>query len=246
MPASAVGTGSAWPRSVAIIMDGNGRWALRRGIKRINGHARGASRVREIVKATMDAGIGYLTIFAFSTENSKRSEEEVAALMGLLRDYIRAEARQLADAGVRVRFIGDRERLDARLVELVVWLEEQTARNELLNLTVALNYGSRDELTRAVRRIAGDVARGRLAPDDISEETVAANLDTACIPDPDLVIRTSGELRVSNFLLWQSAYAEYAFVKTEWPDFTPELYRKVLESYGSRERRFGMLTGSSG
>ncbi len=227
-------------------MDGNGRWALRRGIERIKGHARGAARVREIVNATMDAGIGYLTIFAFSTENSKRSEEEVAALMGLLRDYIRAEARQLADAGVRVRFIGDRERLDARLVELVVWLEAQTAKNELLNLTVALNYGSRDELTRAVRRIAGDVACGRLLPEDISEDTVTANLDTAGIPDPDLVIRTSGELRVSNFLLWQSAYAEYAFVKTEWPDFTAELYRKVLESYSSRERRFGMLSGVSG
>ena len=147
---------------------------------------------------------------------------------------------------MRVRFIGDRERLDARLVELVVWLEELTAKNELLNLTVALNYGSRDELTRAVRAIARDVAGGRLSPDDVSEKTVAANLDTVGIPDPDLVIRTSGELRLSNFLLWQSAYAEYAFVKTEWPDFTADLYRRVLESYSSRERRFGMLTGVSG
>ncbi|MCY3874645.1 MAG: polyprenyl diphosphate synthase [Rhodobacteraceae bacterium] len=240
---TAPGDDNEVPRSVAIIMDGNGRWAVRRGMERIRGHVRGAARVREILTASLDAGIEYLTLFAFSTENSKRSEEEVAALMGLFDKYIRSEARQLVDAGIRVRFIGDLFRLDRRLQELARWLERETEHNSRLNLTVALYYGARDEITRAVRRIAVAVQEGELDPDSVSEKTISSFLDTAEVPDPDLVIRTSGEMRLSNFLLWQSAYAEFAFVKTEWPDFSADMFHSVLDQYGRRERRFGRIAG---
>lgn len=234
------------PRSVAIIMDGNGRWALRRGMERIRGHVRGASRVREILAAALESGVEYLTLFAFSTENSKRSEEEVAALMGLLRKYIRSETPRLVEAGIRIRFIGNRSRLDPRLQTLTRWIESQTAHNRKLNVTVALYYGARDELTRAARKIAKAARAGDLEPDAITEDVLADNLDTACLPDPDLVIRTSGEVRISNFLLWQSAYAEFVFVKTEWPDFTAEQFRRILDVYAARDRRFGRVSGASG
>ncbi len=230
------------PRHVAIIMDGNGRWATMRGRPRLFGHHAGAKRVREIVEGCPDLGVKYLTIFAFSTENWKRTQKEVAGLMSLFRRYIARETRQLRDEGVRVRFIGDRVRLDAKLVSLMDMLELMTAQNDRVHLTVALNYGGRDEVARATKRLAQDVALGRLDPEDVDEETLPKYLDTCVLPDPDLVIRTSGEARISNFLLWQSAYAEYEFVETLWPDFTCAEFERLLRSYGTRERRFGAVT----
>ncbi|MCW1954905.1 polyprenyl diphosphate synthase [uncultured Lentibacter sp.] len=229
----------AGPRHVAIIMDGNGRWAQSRGRPRLFGHHAGAKRVRQIVEACPDLGVKYLTIFAFSTENWKRTQVEVAGLMGLFRRYISKEARALKDEGVRVRFIGDRVRLDDKLVSLMDELELLTCENEKVHLTIALNYGGRDEVSRATKRLAQDVAAGRLDPADVDEETLPRYLDTCVLPDPDLVIRTSGEARISNFLLWQSAYAEYEFIDTLWPDFSPEIFAGLVGNYGKRDRRFG-------
>lgn len=220
-------------------MDGNGRWATRRGLPRLVGHRRGAERVREIVDLCPDIGVKYLTLYAFSTENWKRAETEVAGLMSLFRRYILKEAKKLDANGVRVRFIGDRMRLDNKLIDLMASLEEKTAGNDHLNLTIALNYGGRDELTRAVRLLAEDAAEGRIAPADITEDSIGYFLDTRYLPDPDLIIRTSGERRVSNFLLWQAAYAEYEFVPTLWPDFTAEEFAAVVAGYSGRDRRFG-------
>ncbi|MFU8863728.1 MAG: polyprenyl diphosphate synthase [Rhodobacterales bacterium] len=233
---------SRGPRHVAIIMDGNGRWATMRGRPRLFGHHAGAKRVREIVESCPDLGVKYLTIFAFSTENWKRTQVEVAGLMSLFRRYITRETRQLCDEGVRVRFIGDRVRLDAKLVSLMDMLELMTAKNDKVHLTIAINYGSRDEVARATKRLAEDVAQGRLDPKDVDEETLPKYLDTCVLPDPDLVIRTSGEARISNFLLWQSAYAEYEFVDTLWPDFTRAEFACLLDSYSTRDRRFGAAT----
>ncbi|MFY9318061.1 polyprenyl diphosphate synthase [Lentibacter algarum] len=230
---------STGPRHIAIIMDGNGRWAQSRGRPRLFGHHAGAKRVREIVEACPDLGVKYLTIFAFSTENWKRTQVEVAGLMGLFRRYIAKEARALKDEGVRVRFIGDRVRLDDKLVGLMDELELFTSDNDKVHLTIALNYGGRDEVSRATKRLAKDVAAGRLDPEKIDEETLPKYLDTYVLPDPDLVIRTSGEARISNFLLWQSAYAEYEFIDTLWPDFSPEIFAGLVQNYGRRERRFG-------
>lgn len=198
--------------------------------------------MREIVEACDDQGVEYLTIFAFSTENWKRTQVEVAGLMSLFRRYIKRETRALVQLGVRVRFIGDRVRLDSLLVALMDSLEEQTAGNTGVNLTIALNYGGRDEVARATKRLAQDVAAGRLDPNSVDEETLPRYLDTRVLPDPDLVIRTSGEARISNFLLWQSAYAEYEFVDTLWPDFTAEEFAGLCARYGSRDRRFGAVT----
>lgn len=227
------------PNHVAIIMDGNGRWAQMRGRPRLFGHHAGAKRVREIVESCPDQGVKYLTIFAFSTENWKRTQAEVAGLMKLFRRYIQREARDLLANGVRVRFIGDRVRLDDKLVGLMDELELLTSENNRVHLTVAINYGGRDEVARATRRLAHDVAAGKLAPKDVNDETLPAYLDTYFLPDPDLVIRTSGEARISNFLLWQSAYAEYEFIDTLWPDFTPKVFARVLLGYKARDRRFG-------
>ncbi len=227
------------PRHVAIIMDGNGRWATQRGRPRLFGHHAGARRVREIVEACPDFGVEYLTIFAFSTENWKRTQVEVAGLMSLFRRYISREARSLSEFGVRVRFIGDRVRLDDKLIRLMDDLEAITADKTRVNLTIALNYGGRDEVARATQRLAQDVAAGRLNPDDVDEETLPKYLDTYVLPDPDLVIRTSGEARISNFLLWQSAYAEYEFIDTLWPDFSKTEFGALCASYGGRERRYG-------
>lgn len=224
---------------VACIMDGNGRWAKMRGRPRLVGHHIGARRVREIVRCCPSIGVTHLTIFAFSTENWKRTQAEVAGLMRLFRRYIINEAKALLDAGVKVRFIGDRMRLDDRLVSLMDDLELLTADNGRLHLTIALNYGGRDEVTRAAGRLAVEVERGNLSPKDVDAECLAGFLDTRFLPDPDLVIRTSGEARISNFLLWQSAYSEYEFVDTLWPDFRAEEFTKIVESYDSRERRFG-------
>lgn len=229
------------PRHVAIIMDGNGRWATQRGRPRLFGHHSGAKRVREVVEACPDVGVEYLTIFAFSTENWKRTQVEVAGLMSLFRRYITKETRALKDRGVRVRFIGDRVRLDHKLIKLMNELEETTAENSIVHLTIAINYGGRDEVARATKRLAQDVAEGRLEPDAIDEETLPKYLDTYVLPDPDLVIRTSGEARISNFLLWQSAYAEYEFIDTLWPDFTREEFAALCCAYRGRDRRFGAV-----
>jgi undecaprenyl diphosphate synthase len=233
--------GQSGPRHVAIIMDGNGRWAQMRGRPRLFGHHAGAKRIREIVEACPDVGVKYLTIFAFSTENWKRTQTEVAGLMRLFRAYIQREARDLFQRGVRVRFIGDRIRLDDKLVSLMDELELLTAGNDRVHLTIALNYGGRDEVTRAAKRLAYEIEMGRLSYKDVDAETLARFLDTHVLPDPDLVIRTSGEARISNFLLWQSAYAEYEFIDTLWPDFTKEEFAKILAGYGARDRRFGAV-----
>ena len=227
------------PSHVAIIMDGNGRWATARGWPRLVGHRRGAEGVRKIVEASPGLGIRYLTLYAFSTENWKRSTEEVIGLMTIFARYIQSEAERLSREGVRLRFIGGRERLDKKLQKLMAGIEERTKDNDRLHLTVAINYGGRDELARAAQRIATAVAEGRLRPEDVTEDTVGDYLDTFDIPDPDLVIRTSGETRISNYLLWQSAYAEYEFTDTLWPDFTPEELGKILDRFSDRERRYG-------
>ena len=227
------------PRHVAIIMDGNGRWAQQRGRPRLFGHHAGAKRVREIVEACPDLGVEYLTIFAFSTENWKRTQSEVAGLMSLFRRYITGQAKDLKKKNVRVRFIGDRVRLEKSLVKMMDDLEEMTKDNTSVNLTIALNYGGRDEVARATKRMARDVAAGKLDPETVDEQTLTRYLDTRLLPDPDLVIRTSGEARISNFLLWQSAYAEYEFIETLWPDFSPEVFAGIVQNYAGRDRRYG-------
>jgi undecaprenyl diphosphate synthase len=230
------------PDHVAIIMDGNGRWAQNRGRPRLFGHHAGARRVKEIVRSCKDLDIKYLTIYAFSTENWKRTQSEVAGLMTLFRQYIKREARALKEEGVCVRFIGDRMRLDKKLQKLMDELEQLTKDNTVVNLTIAINYGGRDEVARATYQLAQDVAAGKLDPDTVTEDTLASYLDTHVLPDPDLVIRTSGEARISNFLLWQSAYSEYEFVDTLWPDFSKEEFTKVIHKFGGRNRRFGAVS----
>ena len=232
-------TASGSPEHVALIMDGNGRWATNRGWPRLVGHRKGAERVREIVRAAPDLGIRWLTLYAFSTENWKRSTEEVLGLMSIFARYIQREADTMAAEGVRMRFIGDRSRLAPRLQRLMSGIEAKTAHLTRLNLTVAINYGGRDEILRAARRIAQDAADGRFAPGALTEAAFSGLLDTHDIPDPDLVIRTSGETRTSNFLPWQAAYAEYEFTEILWPDFTPQAMAEILNRFGNRDRRFG-------
>lgn len=232
-----VASGEARPRHVAIIMDGNGRWAVERGWPRLVGHRRGAERVKQIVRACPDLGVDWLTVYAFSTENWKRSTEEVLGLMGIFARYIEREADGMAAEGVRLRFIGGRERLDPRLQRLMAGIEARTASNTRVNLTVAINYGGRDEIARAAARLAQRVQRGEVT--DPTECDFIDCLDTAGFPDPDLVIRTSGETRVSNFLPFQAAYAEYEFTPTLWPDFTPDHLGRILDRFGLRDRRFG-------
>ncbi|HEU0220729.1 MAG TPA: polyprenyl diphosphate synthase [Paracoccaceae bacterium] len=227
---------------VAIIMDGNGRWAARRGLPRLQGHRRGADTVREIVEACPEHGVRYLTLFAFSTENWKRPREEVSGLMAMFRRYMRKEAAELIARGVRVRFIGERGRLAPSMQEMMASLEERTLSNDKLHLTIAINYGGRDEMARAARRLAEEVARGEVKPEAVSERVLARFLDTDGLPDPDLVIRTSGETRISNFLLWQAAYAEFAFVDDCWPDFNALRFGEVLADFALRERRFGAVS----
>ncbi|WP_410216455.1 polyprenyl diphosphate synthase [Paracoccus sp. (in: a-proteobacteria)] len=234
---AAVAGNSTRPRHVAIIMDGNGRWATDRGWPRLVGHRRGAERVKQIVRACPDLGVDWLTIYAFSTENWKRSTEEVLGLMKIFRLYIQREADGMAAEGVRLRFIGGRDRLDRKLQDLMASIEARTAGNTRLNLTVAINYGGRDELLRASTRLAQKIAGGQL--EKPTQADLEACLDTAGHPDPDLVLRTSGETRTSNFLPWQAAYSEYEFTPTLWPDFTPDHLARVLDRFGLRERRFG-------
>ncbi|MGO8919758.1 MAG: isoprenyl transferase [Stellaceae bacterium] len=232
------------PAHVAIIMDGNGRWAKSRGLPRIAGHRRGAEAVRRTVEAAGEFGIAYLTLFGFSSENWKRPVDEVDDLMGLLRHYIRAEIAELHAKGVRVRIIGERRRLAPDIVTLIDNAETLTSGNGGLTLTIALSYGGRAEIAAAARAIAEAVVQGRLAPEQIDEAAVASRLFTAGMPDPDLLIRTSGEQRISNFLLWQTAYAELVFTSTLWPDFGKADLEKALRDYHGRDRRYGASVGS--
>lgn len=231
------------PTHVAIIMDGNGRWAKQRRLPRVAGHKKGADAVRECVRACGELGISYLTLYAFSSENWKRSEEEVDDLMGLLRHYLRHEIEALNRNNVRLRCIGGRERLSSDIVELMTHAEERTARNTGLTLILALNYGAQAEIVEAARRLAAKAAAGEIKPEEITEATFAAHLQTADFPDPDIIIRTSGEKRLSNFLLWQAAYAELIFIDDYWPDFTKETLLKALAEFGLRERRYGARLG---
>lgn len=229
----------AMPRHVAIIMDGNGRWAKARHLPRVAGHRKGAEAVRATIRAAGELGIEVLTLYAFSSENWRRPEEEVADLKGLLRHYLLAELDELAENGIRLKIIGDYNRFGLELTKLLEDAVARTARNSHTTLVIALNYGSQDEIVRAARSIADDVAAGRLAPDRIDANAIEARLDTADLPPPDLVIRTSGERRLSNFLLWQAAYAELLFVDTLWPDFGRADLFAAVEDYGRRDRRFG-------
>ncbi len=230
------------PTHVAIIMDGNGRWAKARGLPRVAGHRAGVEALRRTVKAAGDMGIGWLTVYAFSSENWSRPPAEVSDLMGLLRLFVRNDLNQLHASGVRVRMIGDRSGLDADIASLVEEAERLTVANTAMNLVIAFNYGARDELVRAARTIAAAAAAGTLTPSEIDARSFGAFLDTAFMPDPDLVIRTSGEKRLSNFLLWQSAYSELVFSDCYWPDFNAARLAEAVETYASRERRFGGLT----
>ncbi len=227
---------------VAIIMDGNGRWAKGRGLPRLMGHREGVHRLKEVVRACPDLGVQFLTVYAFSTENWRRSRREVTGLMAMFARSIRREARELQKQGVRMRFIGDRSGLSPVLQNLFAWIEDLTADNTRLHMTVAINYGGRDEIVRATRAICAAVAEGRLRPDEVSESLVSDHLDTQGLPDPDLVIRTSGEVRSSNFLPWQTAYSEYEFTPVLWPEFDRTEFERVLHGYGLRERRFGAVT----
>jgi undecaprenyl diphosphate synthase len=227
------------PVHVAIIMDGNGRWAKARGLPRIAGHRRGGEAVRRTVEAAAELGITYLTLFGFSSENWKRPVGEVDDLMGLLRHYIRAEIAELQGRGVRLRVIGERRRLPADIVTLINNAERLTATNTALRLTIALSYGGRAEIAAAARAIAEEVKAGTLAPEAVDEAVFARHLLTADMPDPDLVIRTSGEQRISNFLLWQCAYAELYFSDRLWPDFAEADLDAALAEYARRQRRFG-------
>lgn len=227
------------PSHVGIIMDGNGRWAQARGLPRVAGHRQGAEAVRATVRAAIENGVRYLTLYGFSQENWKRPKAEVTALMGLLRIYLRQEIDALDEQGVRVTFIGEREKLEPDIVQLIENAESATRENSKLRLIVALSYGARQEITAAARKIARAAVAGEIDPDDIDESLFEAHLETAGIPDPDLVIRTSGEKRVSNFLLWQLAYAELVFIETHWPDFCGRDLEEAINEFHRRERRYG-------
>ncbi|MDO8289303.1 MAG: isoprenyl transferase [Parvibaculum sp.] len=229
------------PRHVAIIMDGNRRWAARRHLPRQVGHRQGVEAVRVITRAAGEMGIEYLTLYGFSSENWNRPADEVSDLMGLLKLFIRRDLAELHQNGVQVRIIGDREHLEADIVALIEEAEALTRNNSNLKLIIAFNYGGQNEITSAVRRIAREVKAGRIDPEAITQETVANHLDTAGIPDPDLIIRTSGEKRLSNFLLWQSAYAELVFSDVFWPDFSPERLKESIAEFNRRDRRFGAV-----
>ena len=227
------------PQHVAIILDGNGRWAKSKGMPRNYGHAQGSKNVERICEDAYKMGIKYLTVYAFSTENWSRPESEVSALMTLLRNYMKTCLKTAEKNRMKVRVIGDKTRLDEDIRIRIAELEEASKNNDGLNFTIAINYGSRDEITRGMRRMAQDIKDGKLDQSDITESSIEGYLDTAGIPDPDLLIRTSGELRLSNFLLWQLAYTEFYFTETPWPDFTKEELEKAIEKYNSRDRRYG-------
>ena len=238
------GDSSSPLQHLAIIMDGNGRWAQARGLPRTAGHQQGAEAVRRTVKAALKLDIKYLTLFGFSSENWKRPRQEVRDLMGLLRVYLRREVRALDEKGVRFKVIGDRQMLDSDIVTLVAEAERSTAKNDSLVLTIALSYGGRAEIASAVRRIAEDAAEGRIRPDEVDEALVESYLYTAGIPDPDLLIRTSGEQRISNFMLWQLAYTEFLFVDGHWPDFSEADLVEAMKTFQARNRRYGATSAS--
>ena len=229
------------PDHIAIIMDGNGRWATRRGLPRAFGHRKGVEALRETIRALGDRRIPFVTLFAFSSENWSRPDEEVGELMGLLKRFIRRDLAELHQNDVRVRVIGRRDGLAPDILALLEEAERLTAGNRGMTLQVAFNYGARDEIARATRTIALKVARGEIAPDAVNEKTIEAHLDTSGVPSPDLVIRTSGEQRLSNFLLWQAAYAEFVFCAECWPDFDRAALDAALVEYAGRKRRFGGL-----
>lgn len=235
-------TGRKIPQHIAIILDGNGRWAKAKGMPRNYGHTAGARNVETVCQAAHDLGVKYVTMYAFSTENWNRPEGEVEALMKLLESYLKNCIKTADKNNMRVRVIGDTTRLSERFQERIRELEAASAKNDGLNLQIAINYGSRDEMTRAMRRMSEDVAAGKRKPEEITESVFEEYLDTAGIPDPDLLIRTSGELRLSNFLLWQLAYSEFYFTDVPWPDFHKEELERAIETYNKRDRRFGGLT----
>ena len=229
------------PVHVAIIMDGNGRWAKRRGLPRTAGHAQGARVVEQILEDADHMGIRYLTVYAFSTENWSRPDSEVKALMNLLRTYMKTSLAKCAKNNVRIRVIGDKSRLDKDLQASIANLEKETASNTGIGFQIAINYGSRDEMVRAVQAAAQKVKDGEISPEDITENFISDNLDTCGIPDPDLLIRTGGEQRISNFLLWQTAYSELYFCDAAWPDFNKKELEKAVDAFNNRERRYGGL-----
>jgi len=232
------------PRHIAIIMDGNGRWAQARGLPRIAGHRQGADAVRRTLIAAGELGIPYLTLFGFSSENWKRPQDEIESLMGLLRHYLRSEIAELHRHGVRLRIIGERDRLAGDIAGMIRNAEILTCDNDRMNLTIALSYGGRAEIVAAARAIAAEVMTGKLALDHIDEAAVGRHLFTSELPEPDLLIRTSGEQRISNFLLWQCAYAELVFTKTLWPDFGRVDLEQAVADFGGRERRYGASISS--
>ncbi len=227
------------PQHIAIILDGNGRWAKAKGMPRTYGHTVGAKNVETICRAAHDLGVKYVTMYAFSTENWSRPADEVKALMKLLGEYVKTCMKTAKKDNLRVRFIGDLSKLDDKLKKAIDELTEYSSQFDGLTLTIAINYGSRDEMTRAIRNMAADVKADKLNIDDIDEACFSSYLDTKDIPDPDFMIRTSGEQRLSNYLLWQLAYAEFYFTPVAWPDFTPDELKKAIEEYDKRNRRFG-------
>lgn len=229
------------PRHLAVILDGNGRWAKAKGLPRNMGHVEGAKTVEKMCEIAWNKGIEYFTVYAFSTENWSRPKEEVSLLMKLLRDYMVNCVKRSMKNNMKVRVIGDKSKLDEDIQASIANLEEKTKDNTGLKFTIAINYGSRDEIRRAVKSIAEDVKNGTVDPDDVNEELISSRLDTAGYPDPDLLVRTSGEQRISNYLLWQIAYSEFYFAECNWPDFNEKELDKALEAYNRRDRRFGKI-----
>lgn len=228
------------PRHLAIIMDGNGRWAEQRHLPRILGHRKGVETVQAVVDECLKLGVRYLTLYAFSSENWGRPQDEVEALMGLLGSFLKKELPQLQKQGIRLMAVGELERLPKQVLKILQDIISKTAQNDKMVLTLALSYGSRNELTRALRSIGNEIASGKLHVEELTEDAIENALDTAGLPDPDLMIRTSGEMRVSNFLLWQLAYSELYFTDALWPDFSRELLLKAMQEYSNRQRRFGL------
>ncbi|OJJ12151.1 di-trans,poly-cis-decaprenylcistransferase [Alphaproteobacteria bacterium AO1-B] len=233
------------PNHVAFIMDGNGRWASSRGLPRTEGHRQGLEALRKIIRHAALRGVGIVTIYSFSTENWSRPEPEVRFLMGLLRRFVQRDLSELHRENIRIRIIGERDNLDAGILKLLLDAEELTRNNTGMDLVVAFNYGARQELTAAVKKLCEKVARGEIEPSAITEAHISAELDTAGLPDPDLIVRTSGELRLSNFLLWQAAYTEFYFSDLMWPDFDEAALDQALECFGNRDRRYGGVTAQA-
>ena len=230
------------PTHLAIIMDGNGRWAEQRRLPRIFGHRKGVETVQTVVDECLELGVRYLTLYAFSSENWGRPREEVESLMGLLGSFLKRELSQLEKRGIRLMAIGELDRLPEPVSKILKGIIKKTADNDRMVLTLALSYGSRNELTRAMQKLGREIANGKLQADDLTEMDIEAALDTHAFPDPDLLIRTSGEMRISNFLLWQMAYAELYFTETLWPDFSRDTLLQALEEYNRRQRRFGLTS----